>query len=198
MSFSVVSRILRTLLAVTMAAAAGGGLAACSTGPGKAAPSASPSPSAAPVSPSPSVVPVVGTPIGLDCSTLVPAAAVASFNPHFVPDPSYVPKPGSRAATIVKEKGLACGWVSTVGKDTIEVAVAHLPSANITDLEDALVVSSNLVPTYGDEAYFKVDRGMGAAEVFSGPFWIVAISPAFREPGDPTPIVNAVIKSLGN
>ncbi len=195
MSFSIAPQIMRIVLAVTMAAAAGVGLAACNAG--KAATSPSPSPSTAPASTGPSLVPVVGTPIGLGCSTLVPAAAIASFNPHFVPDPGYVPQPGSRAATIVKEKGLACRWVSTAGNDTIEVAVADLPSANITDLKDALVVSSNLVPTYGDEAYFKVEGGMGVAEVFSGPFWIVAISPAFHEPGDPTPIVNAAIKSLG-
>ncbi|MHB1235039.1 MAG: hypothetical protein ACYCZK_05115 [Microbacteriaceae bacterium] len=140
---------------------------------------------------------MVGTPIGLDCNGLVSPQTIYNFNPNFVLIHNYSAKPGSQAATILQEKGLACGWKNETSGDMIEVAVAHLPSAEITRLENGLVTSSNPVPTYGDEAYFQVKAGVGTAEVFSGPFWIVATGQAFREPGDAASIVNAAIKSLG-
>ena len=54
-----------------------------------------------------------------------------------------------------------------------------------------------MVPTYGEEAYFSVgDDGIGVAQVFQGPYWIVAASPVFFEPGDATEIVQSVIDAL--
>ena len=55
-----------------------------------------------------------------------------------------------------------------------------------------------MVPTYGDEAYFSVDGAASAsAQVFQGPFWIVAESPVFFEPGDATESSSRCIAALG-
>jgi hypothetical protein len=190
-----------TSIAITSIAIVG--LTACSNdgGPGPtptATATATPGPDpASSANPKPTANPIVGTPIPLGCGGLVSAQTINNFGPSFVLKTDYAPKAGSQAATIVKQKGLACSWVNQSSGDTIDVAVAHLPNNDLTDLKDNLVQSSNPVPTYGDEAYFKVVDSMGTAEVFSGPFWIVASSKEFYEPGDATPIINAAIKNLG-
>ena len=64
-------------------------------------------------------------------------------------------------------------------------------------LKNAAFDDSQMVPTYGEEASFSVgDDGIGVAQVFQGPYWIVAASPVFFEPGDATEIVQSVIDAL--
>ena len=52
------------------------------------------------------------------------------------------------------------------------------------------------MPTYGVEAYFQVASGVGEVQAFSGPYWIMAISTAFTEPGEVAPIMTAVLERL--
>lgn len=78
----------------------------------------------------------------------------------------------------------------------IVVAVANLATAELDELKNELVMTSNAVPTYGDEGYFQVRGGSGEAEVFSRSYWIVGVSPAFLEPGDASAIMDAAIAAL--
>ena len=72
----------------------------------------------------------------------------------------------------------------------------QLDEDTITALKNAAFEDSEMVPTYGEEAYFGVDRPVGTAQVFQGPYWIVAESPVFFEPGDAAVIVHSVIAAL--
>ena len=53
------------------------------------------------------------------------------------------------------------------------------------------------MPTYGVEGYFQVVSGVGEVQAFTEPYWIVATSTAFMEPGEVAPIIGAVLERLG-
>lgn len=130
------------------------------------------------------------------CEELVTPNELFEFNQNFGPQPEYEAEPGSLAARVVELRGVACGWSNQTSNETIEIAVAHLPTSDITDLKNDLVLKSTAIPTYGDEAYFDSDSGVGTAQVFSGDYWIVARSVTFYEPGDATTLVEDVIQAL--
>jgi hypothetical protein len=178
-------------------------LAGCSAE--SAEPAATPSASAAPTSaapepgetpePTPSATPV-GTPVTIGCDVLLTPQALYDYNPNFGTDPGYSAAKDSLAAQIVDYKGLACGWVNQTSNEPIEIAVADLPEDELTKVKNDAFSISNWVPTYGDEAYFRVTDGVGEARVFSGSHWVVAMSPAFYEPGDAAPIIEPVLAAL--
>jgi hypothetical protein len=72
------------------------------------------------------------------------------------------------------------------------VAVAHLADADIEKVQNALVLSTDAVPTYGGVDYFERADGVGTINAFQGDFWIVARSVEFFEPGDAESIIRAV------
>ena len=53
-----------------------------------------------------------------------------------------------------------------------------------------------MVPTYGEEAYFEVENGVGTAIVFQGEYWLVIASESFAEPGEPTEIIDSALAAL--
>jgi hypothetical protein len=57
-------------------------------------------------------------------------------------------------------------------------------------------MNAAMVPTYGDEAYFEVEDGVGTAIVFQGRFRLVVSSESFLEPGEPTGIVESALAAL--
>ena len=119
-----------------------------------------------------------------------------AFNPNFGLLDSWTPVAGSAAATAKSEHGLACRWSNQTSGDTIDFSVAHLDAASIEALKNQAVASSTMVPTYGDEAYFSVKKGVGTAIVFQGDYWLVATSVAFLEPGDPADLIDAALGVL--
>lgn len=155
--------------------------------------SAAPEPSE---SPTPTAVPV-GTPVTIACDALLTPQAVYDYNPNFGTDPDFSPAAKSLAERIVDYKGVACGWINQTSGEKLEVAVADLPDQELTKVKNESFEISNMVPTYGDEAYFRVTDGVGEARVFSGSYWIVASSPAFYEPGDAIPVIEPVLAALG-
>jgi hypothetical protein len=190
----------RVLIALAIAGSVVAGVAACGS-ESAAAPTKSPSPTAsATATPEPTASATaapVGTPVDIDCNALVTPQAVYDFNPNFTLDAGYKPARGTQAADIVAMNGLACGWVNQTSGEIIEVAVANLPDEKLTELKNAFVTSSNSVPTYGVEGYFKLDGTTGEAEAFGGPYWISASSASFYEPGDAVMIVDAALAGLG-
>lgn len=164
-------------------------------------PAASAAPSAAPSSsptaePTPKPEPI---PFDIACDSLLTAQQVYDFNPNFGTNPDYSPASDSLAQDAVENNaGTACSWLNQTSGETIDIAVAALPAPTSEEYKNALVMNSNFVPTYGDEAYFEVDgSGAGVAQVFSGQYYIAAVSTVFYEPGDAEPIVDAVIANLG-
>ncbi|TAL44233.1 MAG: hypothetical protein EPN91_04810 [Salinibacterium sp.] len=137
-----------------------------------------------------------GIPVTITCDELVSPQTMYDYNPNFGLVDNYVPAAGSKAAEIVALKGLACRWVNQSSNETIDVSVANLPHDHLESLANALVESSNAVPTYGVEGYFETNGPIGEANAFSDPFWIVASSTTFSEPGDAQPIVEAAIAGL--
>lgn len=138
----------------------------------------------------------VSTPVEATCNELVSADTVYQFNPNFVGIHDFTPQSGSIAASAVAYEGVACRWQNETNGQNIDVSVAQLDDETLTALKNAAFTESQMVPTYGTEAYFLVDGGVGTAQVFQGPFWIVAESPAFFEPGDATEFVESVIATL--
>jgi len=142
----------------------------------------------------------VGSPVTIDCNTLITPDAIYAFNPNYGLSESYTPAAGTEAATIVAAKGLACQWVNQTSGELVQVAVANLPSDKLTALKNNFVMNSNSVPTYGVEGYFTAPVAlgeMGVAEAFSGAFWISASSNAFDEPGTAQPIIEAALAGIG-
>ncbi len=158
--------------------------------------SASATPTSSP-SPTATASDVDGIPMTIGCRDLISDQAIYDYNPNFSLKSDYTPASGSIAAEVVRQNGLACAWVNQTSGELIELAVANLPAAHSTRLKNELVTSSKSVPTYNVEGYFRVDGSSGEAQAFADPYWIVAVSTGFFEPGDAAPIVAAAVKSLG-
>lgn len=107
------------------------------------------------------------------------------------------PGEGLPAATIAKQQGRVCRFVSTDADATaITLAVADLPEKSLTNLKDALYERGGSVPTYRVEGYFALSGDVGRADAFADPYWITAQSTLFTEPGGAQPVVDAVRAAL--
>lgn len=137
----------------------------------------------------------VGETIDVTCDELVSPDTIYDFNPNFVAV-DFEPADGSVAASALEYSGIACRWQNQTSGDSIDLSVASLDDDTITALKNAAFEDSEMVPTYGEEAYFGVNGQVGSAQVFQGRYWIVAESPAFFEPGDATVIVESAIAAL--
>jgi len=135
--------------------------------------------------------------VTIACDELLSLQAMYDFNPNFGLLGAFTPAAGSPAAFIVANKGIACRWQNQSSGELLDIAVAHLTDADLTKLKNDLVVSSNSVPTYGVEGYFQLTDGVGRADAFADPFWIVATSTAFFEPGDAEQIMTEAISNVG-
>ena len=158
-------------------------------------PSASSTPTVEPTT-EPTDTPV-GVPVGATCDELVSPDTLYIYNPNFGSISDFTPEDGTAAASALAYQGVACRWQNQTSGDTIDISVAQLDDDTLTALKNAAFEDSEMVPTYGEEAYFAVDSGVGTAQVFQGPFWIVAESVVFFEPGDATEIIQSVLAALG-
>ncbi|WP_158863156.1 iron ABC transporter ATP-binding protein [Leifsonia sp. AG29] len=195
---------LRAALPVALVAAAALGLTGCtppnpsSRTPSATAGGASGGPTAAPapaVSPTPTDPP---TPVAIKCDALVTTDQLYAFNPNYGVDPNYAPKSGTHEKQIADWKGTTCAWLNQSSGAKIEIAVAKPPASLLEGLKNAAITEAKPVPTYGTppdvEGYFKPGTS-GEVQIFRGPYWIVADSTAFFEPGDAAPLMQDV---LGN
>lgn len=135
-------------------------------------------------------------PIEIGCADLVDPDAVYAFDPNYALLGSWVPAAGSAAAEAVAAGGVACQWVRESGSGTIDLSVARLDETDLVAKKNEAFAESQMVPTYGEEAYFEVEGGVGTAIVFQGPFWLVISSVGFAEPGEPTEIIDSALAAL--
>jgi hypothetical protein len=132
-------------------------------------------------------------PVTIGCNDLISLDAMYAVNPNFGLSESFVPEKGSDAADMVAAGGLACSWVNQTSGEAVVVSVASFTDAKLTTLKNDFV-------TYGKppiEGYFQLEGSVGEAEVFSGPYWLSAVSTGFLEPGDAQPVVQAALTGLG-
>lgn len=135
--------------------------------------------------------------VTIACDQLVSSQAMYDFDPNYSLKPSFTPAAGSLAAEAVDNGGIACQWVHQTSGQTIDLSVAQPPADVANALANDLVGSSNSVPTYGVEGYFRVEGTTGEAQAFPSVYWITAVSPAFFEPGDAAPVVTSMVAALG-
>ena len=134
-------------------------------------------------SPEPTREPVVeGVPLDIECQALVSDQAIYDYNPNLGLIDDFSPESGSRAARAVELGGTACAWQNGTSGEMVVVAAARPSSEEITELRG--------------EPAFVIRNGVGQAQAFSGPFWVVASSPDFLEAGDATPLLDAAIATL--
>lgn len=134
--------------------------------------------------------------LDIACADLVDPDTMYAFDPNYALLGAGDPEPGSPAADALDAGGVACQWVRESGGGTIDLSVAALPDARIEELKNEAFASSTMVPTYGEEAYFEVEDGVGTAIVFQGEYWLVISSEAFFEPGEPTGIIESALGAL--
>lgn len=194
---SITPTLLRRAAVAALAAAAGLALSGCVDAPPQPAPTddVSASPSAAPsVLPSDTAVEEQGS-LDIACADLVDPDAVYAFDPNFGLVGAFEPAAGSAAAHALERDGVVCRWARETGGISIDLSVARLDDAELTELKNEAYASSQMVPTYGEEAYFDADTG--TATVFQGSDWLVITSPAFAEPGEATDIIVSALAVLG-
>lgn len=190
---SVARRALASLIATTTLLV----LAACVEAPGpqdEPRPSATPSETAT-AEPDPTAT-AAPEPLDVACDDLVDADTMYAFDPNYALIGAFDPEPGSPAADDVAAGGVACQWVRESGGGTIDLSVAAYSEAELDELKNQAFASSTMVPTYGEEAYFEVEGGVGTAIVFQGRYRLVVSSEAFFEPGEPTGIIESALAAL--
>jgi hypothetical protein len=191
-----VAPLLPGAAAVLLALCVAATLSGCVDEPGTPTPPPSATPSET-VDPSPSSTPTAAPEVlDISCADLVDPDAVYEFNPNLALLGEWTPDPGTAAADAVDAGGVACRWVFESGGGTMDVSVARLPEERILELKNEAFASSQMVPTYGEEAYFEVEGGVGTAIVFQDRFWMVVSSAVFTEPGEPTGIIESALAAL--
>ncbi len=135
-------------------------------------------------------------PFSIDCSVLVPGEAMYEFDPNFSLVGPVEPAAGTAGAEAAAAGGMTCRWVHETSGIALDISVAELTPTASTARKNDLVQSSNSVPTYGVEGYFRVVGDSGEAQAFPDPYWVSIVSPALFEPGDATPLMTAAIDAL--
>ncbi|MHA6668834.1 hypothetical protein ACX3O0_08170 [Homoserinimonas sp. A447] len=136
------------------------------------------------------------TPVTIDCNELVSPQAVYDYNPNYGHQPAFTAPANTDVATIVANQGVACNWVNQTSGVTFVVAVAQLAADDLATVEADVAAGSTAVSGIGDAAYFTTSGGVGVAQVFDGPYWVVATSAAFYEVAEPKPLVEAALAAF--
>ncbi|GHF07025.1 arginyl-tRNA synthetase [Pseudolysinimonas yzui] len=134
--------------------------------------------------------------LDIECTDLVDLDTMYAFDPNFALVGPFDPDSGSLAADDLAAGGVVCQWVRESGGGTIDLSVAAYSADQIDELKNEAFAESQMVPTYGEEAYFEVEGDVGTAIVFHGRYRLVLSSEAFFEPGEPTGIIEAALAAL--
>lgn len=159
-----------------------------STGSGSSSPSSSPTTSPAPT-PAPTNQKVVE-----DCNILLTPAQVYAYNPNFVRDTAYSPKPGSVPAALAAVDGQTCGWLDETSGSEIEVALAIPTTAEWTAAKSAASGGAPINEA-GEHGYFAVKDGVGSAQFFFGSIWLDVSSADFTSVDDASAIFRTVVEN---
>jgi len=145
--------------------------------------------------PAPATPELASTPLDVPCATLVDPAAVLPLWPGLAPTQEADGDDGEDVALVGDLDGTVCRYLADGGVE-ITVAVAELDAESLDAVANRLVTTSTAVPTYGVEGYFDRAAGSATAEAVAAPWWVVATSDSFVEPGDAEPVVAAALATL--
>src|SRR3954464_1079110 len=154
------SRLIGRTGAILLVAAVALALTGCvdaGQAPGLPTETSTPTPGST-ATPAPTTTPTPGAePLEISCADLVDPDAVYRFDPNFALLDSWNPAAGTSAADALEAGGVVCQWVRESGGVTIDLSVARLDEAELTAKKNDAFAESQMVPTYGDEAYFEVE-----------------------------------------
>ncbi|TAM67581.1 MAG: iron ABC transporter ATP-binding protein [Microbacteriaceae bacterium] len=140
------------------------------------------------------------TPVTMTCDQVLTAQQLYDFNANYGTDPGYNPAANTNPAAAVAMKGVSCGYLNQTSNAVIEVAIAKPAASALPGIKDSAAANSHVVPTYGVppsvEGYFTVAGGVGEVQAFANGYWVILRSADFAEPGDPQPLVAAVLGNL--
>jgi hypothetical protein len=127
-----------------------------------------------------------------NCGILLTPDQVYAYNPNYVVDPSYAPKPGTVAAAVKAQLGQTCGWINESSGDILEVAVAAPTPAALAAAKKA-AAGGTPISAQGEQGYFGVEGGIGSAQIFMGSLWLIVSSPEFATADDANAIFPVVV-----
>ncbi len=156
---------------------------------------------------SPSLSPTATSPVGAtpsatparpkfteNCTTLLTAAQVYAYNPNYVVDSAYAPKPGSVPASIAAHGGQTCGWINETSGAEVEVAITTLPADQWAKAK-AAASGGTPISSGGKTGYFAVTHGIGSAQLFFGAFWLDVSAADFATAADAETLYPVVVQN---
>jgi hypothetical protein len=153
----------------------------------------SPSGSSATATPVPTPTPTSDKVVE-DCNILFTPAQVYAYNPNFVRETAYVPKPGSVPAAIAAVDGQTCGWLNESSGSKIEVGLAIPTTAQWTAAK-AAASSGTPLDEAGYHGFFAVKDGAGSAQFFFGSIWLDVSSADFETAADASPVYSTIVQN---
>lgn len=123
---------------------------------------------------------------------------------NFAANPDFSPASGTTGSEILGMNGVSCGFINQTSGETFSVSVAQVTPESAAPLKERIANSfgsSALVaaysPTPAIQGYFKVNNGIGEAQVGTSAYWISIASDTFEGPTDALELVRDVETSLG-
>jgi hypothetical protein len=129
-----------------------------------------------------------------NCSTLLTQPQVYAYNPNYVADTAYAPKPGTVAAAIHAALGQNCGWINETSSVELEVGVAKPGAAALAAARTA-ASSGTAITASGEQGFFAVQNGVGSAQFFIGTLWLDVSSQDFISAQDANLVYPVVVQN---
>lgn len=159
--------------------------------------SATPS-AAARTSPAATTAPESAVPITASCTDLLSNEIMEKTYPGFELNKNYSPSEGSVGAIAVKDKGIACQWISSDSGSVLNISAAHLGPQAIAGISNGL--TGTATPEYssgaGSKGTFQIANGSGLAQLVTDKYWITADSAQFYSATDAVPIMSLLLAGL--
>jgi hypothetical protein len=132
-----------------------------------------------------------------DCTILLTSDQVYAYNPNYVADSAFRPKPGSVSAAIATNAGQTCGWINETSRSEIEIGVAT-PTPSALAAAKLAASSGTPISTDGEHGFFAVKNGVGSAQFFFGSLWLTVSSSDFTVVSDAEAIYPTVVHNQLN
>ena len=159
-------------------------------------------PTAAPASPAPTESPTptpspTAQKFAEDCTILLTSNQVYAYNPNYVVDSAFRPRPGSISAAIAANSGQTCAWINETSGSEIEIAVAT-PTPSALAAGKSAASSGTPISADGEDGFFAVENGVGSAQFFFGSLWLTVSSTDFTVVADAEALYPTVVQNQLN
>lgn len=150
------------------------------------------------LTPSPTVSAIAYLPVGIDCNDIITTDELYGFNPNFAISTEKAAG-GHEPSEPIKEGGVSCEYTNLSGGGKIYLSISRFDSKSkdqvISDLQSS---STELDKEYGsqDLTFFKVQSGVGIAQVIHGNFVVTSESEFFGNYFDAGDFLNIALAKL--